>query len=99
MRTTPATFQAAVDKLEKCVRRNDLYCSIYSVHWRLHCGFCADIGVTVQDSKYGAAAAGRAALRVDVVCGAGGARYPGHTGPDPGGGERFTDKLNLERAI
>lgn len=61
------------------------------MHWILRCGFCADIGVTVQDIKFGAAAA--AAGRLDVVCGAGGARYPGPTGPDPGGGERLIDTL------
>lgn len=61
------------------------------MHWSLRCGFRADLGVTVQDSKSGAAAAGR----VDVVTGAGGARYPGPTGPDPGGGERLAALWHL----
>jgi len=50
-------------------------------------GFGADLGAAQPDSKPGAAAAGRAALRLDVVPGTGGARYPGPAGPDPGGGE------------
>ena len=82
---------AAVETLERSVWRNDLHRRGSSVRWILRCGFCANIGVAVQDSKSGAAAAGR----VDVDCGAGGARYSGPTGPDPGGGERLTDTLNL----
>ena len=90
-RAAAATFKSAsVEKLERFVWRNDLHRSIRLVPWSFHCCFHASLGVAVQDSKSGAAAAGGAALRMEVVCGAGGARYLGPTGPDPGGGERFT---------
>lgn len=78
-----------MEKLRGFVLRNGLSRNICSLHWSLRCVFRADIGVTVQDSDFGAAAAGRTALCVDAVCGAGGARYPGPTGPDSGGGENL----------
>lgn len=54
--------------------------------WSLRFGFPTELGPADQDSKRGAAAAGRAVVRVDVVSRAGGASRSGPTGPDPGGG-------------
>lgn len=84
-----------MEKLERFVRRNGLHGTVRPMPWSLHCGFCARFGATVQDSKSGAAAAGRAAIRVEDVTGAGGAHYPGPPGPDSGGGERFNKILHL----
>lgn len=82
-----------VEKLERAVWHSDLHRTVCSVRWSLHCGFCADLGIAVQDSKPRAAAAGPATLRVEVVSGAGGAHDPGPTRADPGGGESLTLKL------
>lgn len=62
--------------------------SIAALLRSLLCAFCSDVGAADQDIKSGAAA-GRAALRVDVVCGSGGVCDSGPTYPDPGRGEVF----------
>lgn len=75
------------EKLERFVWSNGLFCTLAVLHRSLRCGFHADVRFTVQVAAPGAAALGRQALRMDGVRGAGGARHPGATGPDPGGGE------------
>lgn len=75
------------EKLERFVWSNGLFCTLAVLHRSLRCGFHADVRFTVQVAAPGAAALGRQALRMDGVRGAGGARHPGPTGPDPGGGE------------
>lgn len=77
-----------MEELEGYVCSNDLHHNVCSVPGSLQRGLRAELGAAEPDSKSGAAAAGR----VDVVSGAGGARYPGPAGPDPGRGEHFTSK-------
>lgn len=84
-----------VEKLARFVWSNGLFCALALLHRSLRCGFRADVRFTVEVAAPGAAAPGRQALRVDGVRGAGGARHPGPTGPDPGGGERSAWRRRL----
>lgn len=77
----------AEEKLERRVGSSGLCCTLAFLHRSLRGDFHADVRFAVEAAAPGAAALGRQVLRVDAVCGAGGARDPRATGPDPGGGK------------
>lgn len=77
----------AEEKLERRVGSSGLRCTLAILHRSLRADFHADVRFAVETAAPRAAALGRQVLRVDAVCGAGGASDPGATGPDPGGGE------------
>lgn len=77
----------AEERLERRVGSSGLCCTLAVLYRSLRGDFHADVRFAVEAAAPGAAALGRQVLRVDAVCGAGGASDPGATGPDPGGGE------------
>lgn len=77
----------AEEKLERCAGSSGLRCALAPLRRSVRGDSRADVRFAVEAAAPGAAALGRPAVGVDAVCGAGGARHPGATGPHPGGGE------------
>lgn len=72
-------------KLERRAGSSGLRCALAPLRRSVRGDSRADVRFAVEAAAPGAAAPGRQAVGVDAVCGAGGARHPGATGPHPGG--------------